>query len=55
MDRMVGICRGLKASASGINITGVHGKLLTEKYLTGREIDCSPENLQDAYGWVWTL
>lgn len=45
VNKMVDICRELKASASGTRITGVDGNFLTEQYLAGKEIDCSPENL----------
>lgn len=45
VNKIVDICSELKASASGTCITGIDGNFLTEQYLAGNEIDCSPESL----------
>lgn len=43
-EKVVDVCKELK-SVTGTTISGVDGQALSERYLCGRGLDCSPENL----------
>lgn len=45
-ERIVDICRELAVPADGCSISGVDGDALSERYLCGRKVDCSPHNLR---------
>ncbi|KAF9768340.1 hypothetical protein IL306_014374 [Fusarium sp. DS 682] len=45
-ERIVDICRELAVPSDGSNISGVDGGALSERYLCGRKVDCSPQNLR---------
>ncbi|KAF5021480.1 hypothetical protein F66182_6480 [Fusarium sp. NRRL 66182] len=45
-ERIVDICKELAVPADGSNISGVDGGALPERYLCGRKVDCSPQNLR---------
>ncbi|KAH6881131.1 hypothetical protein B0T10DRAFT_141129 [Thelonectria olida] len=46
-ERIVDICTELAVPADGSSsISGVDGDALSERYLCGRKVDCSPQNLR---------
>ncbi|OAR02686.1 hypothetical protein LLEC1_00700 [Akanthomyces lecanii] len=46
VKRIVGICAELAVPAPQSNISGVDGCWVPERYLCGRDMDCSPKNLK---------
>lgn len=46
VERIVSVCAELAVPAPGISISGVDDRFLSERYLCGRELDCSPTNLR---------
>ncbi|KAH7302883.1 kinase-like domain-containing protein [Stachybotrys elegans] len=47
-ERVVDICKELAVPADRSSISGVDGNTLSERYLCGRKVDCSPHNLRKA-------
>lgn len=48
-DRIVDICNELAVPADRSSICGVDGDSLSERYLCGRNLDCSPQILRKTY------
>uniref|UniRef100_A0A1Y1MTU9 Aminoglycoside phosphotransferase domain-containing protein n=1 Tax=Photinus pyralis TaxID=7054 RepID=A0A1Y1MTU9_PHOPY len=45
-ERIVDICQELAVPSEKSSISGVDGNALSERYLCGRKVDCSPQNLR---------
>jgi serine/threonine protein kinase len=46
VERIVDICAEMTAFSDSSHVAGVDGSTLPERYLCGREVDCSPQNLR---------